>query len=79
MTTQPHAGVSSADLYAIWRRGPTIPEVAAKIGKSNVATRQTIKRIDDGEHVEAKREVFAAVQELFDNPPQRQLKETEEW
>lgn len=78
METKPHAGVTSENLYAIWRRGPTIPEVAAKVGKNPKSMRKILQRIDEGENVEVKRDVIAAVQELYDNPPQRQLKE-EEW
>lgn len=79
MDQQPHAGLSNESLFALWRRGPSIPEVAHKLGKSVSATRMTIFRMEKGEKVEAERDVLAVLRDLYDNPPQRTLKESEEW
>jgi hypothetical protein len=74
MPAQPHQGLSSETLYALWRRGPSIPEIAAKIGKTNAATRMALTRIDRGEKVECERDILAALHTLYDSP-----KESEEW
>jgi hypothetical protein len=35
--------------------------------------------MEKGEKVEAERDVLAVLRNLYDNPPQRTLKESEEW
>lgn len=75
-TAQPLQGLSDAALYALWRRGPSVRDLAAKLGKSNAATSMNLTRMDRGEHVEAEREILTALRELYDTPKQ---KESEEW